>query len=134
MYFSLSLLALQLLNTCCVSRMAGTITQTACLTGVSLFAAPAFLNDDLRETKLYLSIYCLLLISNSLSETWKNCLEGATDFKEVECKPCVCYGSLTLKTTFTELLLSALIGVKAMDIADQTPFYLVKQIFVCSAR
>lgn len=74
-----------------------------------------------------------LLVSNSLSETWKNCLEGATDFKEVECKPCVCYGSLTLKTTFTELPLSALIGVKAVAIADQTPFYLVKQIFVCSA-
>lgn len=101
-------------------------------------------NRDLRETKpsfysmfkntlmklrLYLSIYCLLLISNSLSETWKNCLEGATDFKEVECKPCVCYGSLT----FTQLPPPALIGVKAVDITDQTPFYLVKQIFVFSA-
>lgn len=42
------------------------------------------------KLRLYLSIYCLLLISNSLSETWKNCLEGATDFKEVKSKPCVC--------------------------------------------
>lgn len=89
--------------------------------------------NTLMKLRLYLSIYCLLLISNSLSETWKNCLEGATDFKEVECKPCVCYGSLTLKTTFTELPPLALIGVKAVDVADETPFYLVQQLFVCSA-
>lgn len=52
--------------------------------GSSLILFPLFEIVTFFDGSCNSVVLRILLISNSISETWKNCLEGATDFKEVK--------------------------------------------------
>ncbi len=62
--------------------------------------------NNIESLILRVGIYWPVLISYSIGETWKNCLEGATDFKEVKCESTVGCASYTLKAVFTKYLKS----------------------------